>query len=387
MIRIAPATRRTLAAIVLATLLGALAAAPSSAEARVRAIASPGPNSIVKGMLKIRPYVAARKGPYEVTIWIDGKRYDQQPAQTRKIARSGVPIDTTELKNGSHRLKVRIKARSQPRGATQTIRFRVKNRKRGPAGAGQRAPRGNAKDFKLLVSENFNRKARTGSFDPDPLPWNAPVYTGSSGTPWIAYPSSYLDTFLKHPYRAKEVLSVHDHVLDYHLHPVDGKTAGASLSPVLPHGSQYQTYGRYAMRFRISSTSLSLYHAVFLLWPDFNDHYHFAESDFPETSLDAGRRAITGYSHFGMYSEQEVVVTPPIDLREWHTYAQEWTPTERRFYLDDVLVHKTNHDIWKGPMRWEMQIQTYRKNGNQSGHLYVDWAAVWGWAPGTRRSR
>lgn len=377
----------TAAATAFAALLGLLVAGPAHARKSSGAIASPKSNQTVKGMLKIRPRVTAKSGPYVISIYIDGRLYDRQGATTRDIARSGVPIDTTELKNGRHSLKVKVQSQARPRFVKQTISFRVANRRPGPAGAGQRAPRRSDGRYNILVSENFTRSAPTGSFDPDSKDWGEPVYTGKSGTPWVAYPSSFRDTFLKHPYRAKQVLSVHNGVLDYHLRPVDGLTAGASLSPILPNGTQYQTYGRWSVRMRISNTSMPLYHAVFLLWPE-NDHdYEFSESDFPEAPLDAGRQWVMGYSHFGMYGEQEAVNGGLIDLREWHTFTQEWTPSMRRFYLDGRRVHTTRHLTWSGPMRWEMQIQTYRNNGDQSGHLYVDWAAVWGWSPKAGKRR
>jgi hypothetical protein len=369
-----------------AALSAVLLLAPAgAATAEPATIASPKAGKTVKGMLLIKPRVKARRGPYRITIKIDGQRYDRQDSATRKIAASGVPIDTTELKNGRHRLSIEIRSASAPWKLASSIVFKVRNQTRGPAGAGRRAPSGDLKNLKLLVSENFDKDAPTGSFDPDSVSWDTPSYVGSSGTPWIAYPSRYLDTFLRHPYRAKEVLSVHHNVLDYHLRPVDGRTAGASLSPVLPGGKQYQSYGRYEVRMRIGSRKpLSLYHMAFLLWPEHNRYWEFSESDYPETQLTGGRKEITGYSHFDYYSTQEVVNTRPIDLRAWHTFAQEWTPKARRYYLDGKLIHTTKHPVWGGPMRWELQVQTFKQNGKQRGHLYVDWAAVWGYSPGTR---
>lgn len=382
--RLIIATRILGAATAVAASVVVLAAPSAQAARKASPIVAPTSGQTVKGMLLIKPRIAARRGPYQITIKIDGKLYDRQPAETRKVARSGVPIDTTELKNGRHRLSIQVLSKAAPYKTSASIVFKVRNKKRGPAGAGQRAPSSDLKNLKLLVSENFDKPAATGSFDPDAVSWDTPSYVGSSGTPWIAYPSRYLDTFLRHPYRAKEVLSVHDNVLDYHLRRVDGRTAAASLSPVLPHGTQYQSYGRYAVRMRISSLKkLSLFHVAFLLWPEHNRYWELAESDYPETQLTGGRKSITGYSHFNYYSTQEVIGTKPIDLRDWHTYTQEWTPTARRYYLDGKLIHTTKHPVWAGPMRWELQVQTYKKNGKQSGHLYVDWAAVWGWAPGT----
>lgn len=365
-------------------LFGALLAQPAAAKSSAKvAIAAPKANQKVKGLLKIRPKVTAKKGPYRIRVTIGGKLVDQQNSGTRAEARSRIPIDTTELANGRHKLTVTIYASSKPKRARQTITIRVANVKPGPAGAGQRAPTKNLKNFKLLVSENFDLDAPTGSWVNNT---NAddPVYTGSLGTPWTTYPSNFVDTFLRHPYRPAEVLSVHNNVLDFSLQPVDGKTAGANVSPVLPGGSRYQTYGRYSVRLRIGNADLSRYHIASLLWPELNEDYEFSESDFPENQLMRGRQVATGYSHYGKNSTQEYIFSDPIDFRDWHEFTQEWMPGKRKFYLDGKLIYTTQERVWSGPMRWQIQVQSYGKNGVQRGHLYIDWAAVWSWTPGTQ---
>jgi beta-glucanase (GH16 family) len=124
---------------------------------------------------------------------------------------------------------------------------------------------------------------------------------------------------------------------------------------------------------------------AFLLWPAKDADYPKSESDFPENQLLAGRVPVTGYLHFpsaGPQKAQEYIISSPVDLRDWHTYTQDWVPGLRRYYLDGKLVAKSTEAVWSGPMRWQFQIQSYL-DGAQSGHLYVDWAAVWSYAPGT----
>lgn len=347
------------------------------------AIASPRANQSVKGMLQIMPRVKSKRGPFTVTVRVDGKFYDKQRSSTRRDAQRGIPIDTTELKNGRHQLTVTVYGKAKPRRASQTLKFVVRNSKRRPAGSGERAPSGNLKDFRLIVAEGFDRDAPPGSIPDNIEDPETPVYTGSTGTPWMTYPSTFLDTFLRNPYRPKEVLSVHDSVLDFYLHPVNGKNAGASVSPILPNGTQYQTYGRYSVRMRIGNSPLSQYHVAFLLWPYDNKDYEVSESDFPENQLVRGRTPATGYAHYGKDSTQEYIFSKPVDFRDWHTYTQEWKPGERRFYLDGKLVYVTKAPVWGGPMRWQLQVQSF-KNGKQRGRLYIDWAAVWSYAPGTK---
>jgi beta-glucanase (GH16 family) len=181
------------------------------------------------------------------------------------------------------------------------------------------------------------------------------------------------------------VLSVHDSALDFWLHPIDGKTSGASVSPILPGGTQYQTYGRYSIRARLGNAPLSEYIMAFLLWPQKDKDYMYAESDFPENQLLPGRQPVTGYHHFALQNAQEYIISTPVDLRSWHTYTQKWIPGLRRYYLDGKLLATTTTPVWSGPMRWQFQIQSYL-DGVQSGHLYVDWAAVWAYVPGTKPS-
>jgi hypothetical protein len=381
-------TRRQRRAAALASALccGLLAAAlaPLNAAAAAKsAIRSPRAGQTVKGTLLIRPKVLAKTGPFKVRVTIDGKLYNEQTLPDQNYARSPVPIDTTELKNGRHRLSVSVSGKSRPRRVSQTLRFTVRNTRPGPAGAGQPAPLANYENFKLAIAENFDRDAPTGSFTNTDDPWQ-PVYTGSSGTQWTTYPPAFLDTFLRHPYQPSKVLSVHNGVLDFSLQPVNGVTAGASLSPQLPNGSLYQTYGRYAARMRIGNAPVDKYHAVLLLWPQKDEDFEYCESDFPENQLKRGLEPATGYAHYGPNSTQEYIFSKPIDFREWHVYSQDWSPGQRRFYLDGELVYTARQNVWSGPMRWQVQVQSFGRNADQSGHLYVDWAAVWSYAPGTK---
>jgi hypothetical protein len=384
-------TRRRAHALTLAGLFLALAAllalAPTHAAAakskkvKNAVIASPRDNQSVSGILRIRPSVKAKKGPYTVKVWIDGKLYNKQRLPTRKYAMTSVPFDTREVANGEHTLRLRVMARSKPRSATQTIKFKVKNSRTGPTGAGQPAPSKNLKNFQLIASEGFSVPAPLGSFASEYDPAKV-VYTGATGVRWVTYPQTFVDTFKRHPYRSDQVLSTHDDVLDYWLHKVDGLSAGASISPLLNGDSQYQTYGRYSVRMRIGNAAVDDFHVVFLLWPELNEEFEWAESDFPEQQLMRGLYPAIGYAHYGPKSTQEYILSEPLDMRDWHTYTQEWTPKERRFYLDDKLIHTTTSPVWSKPQRWQLQVQSYNQS-SQSGHLFIDWAAAWSYVPGT----
>ncbi|MBJ7458397.1 MAG: glycoside hydrolase family 16 protein [Thermoleophilaceae bacterium] len=377
--------RASACALAMLSVAAGLVGSQGVSEARsTGTIAAPKARQAVKGILQIRPLIESRRGPFFVEISIDGTRYDKQRSARLLDARKPVPIDTTELANGRHKLKVTVVSRGSPRRASQTLSFVVRNNRPPPAGAGQPAPTNNLNNFRLVVSEGFDVAAPPGSIVDSGSPLTT-VYTGATGTAWRTYPSKFFDTFLRHPYRPAEVLSVHDSALDFWLHPVGGKNSGASVSPILPGGSQYQTYGRYSARVRIGNAPLSQYLMAFLLWPQNDKDFLFSESDYPENQLLPGRVPVTGYSHHGVSGAnklQEYIISAPVDLRDWHVYTQEWLPGLRRYYLDGRLIGKTVEPVWAGPMRWQIQIQSYLE-GEQSGHLYVDWAAIWSYAPGT----
>jgi hypothetical protein len=234
--------------------------------------------------------------------------------------------------------------------------------------------------FDLIFSDDFTKDASLGSMGSDTDPAKV-VYTGAGDTKWFTYPKSYLDTYKKRPYRSDAVLSVHDGNMDFWLHNVDGQPAGANPSPVIKGDSgQYQTFGRYTARLRVDGDDLSEYHVAWLLWPENGDDWASAESDFPEDNLRAGRFGVHGFSHYGS-GLQESFGDDSIDMHEWHTYTQEWTPLARRYFVDDKLIYTTLNPVWSGPQRWQLQTETIG-DGDNSGHLLVDWVKVYSWSGG-----
>ena len=128
------------------------------------------------------------------------------------------------------------------------------------------APVGNLPGWTHIFADDFTRDAALGSWA-NPSDPNKVVYVGSGGQQWLTYPQTFTDTYQHRPYRSDQVLSVSNGSLDFFLHNVDGKPAGANPSPVLPDGTQYQTYGRYSARLKVDTPTLSEYHIAFLLWP------------------------------------------------------------------------------------------------------------------------
>jgi hypothetical protein len=232
--------------------------------------------------------------------------------------------------------------------------------------------------WKQVFAEDFTKSAALGSWASD-CDANKIVYTGATGTQWRAYPKCYLDTYQKRPYRSDAVLSVHDGMLDYWLHTVDGRPAGANPSPVMPNGSQYQTYGRYEARIKQTTTNLSHYHQAWLLWPMNDADWQCAETDFPESSMNSSNA--NAYAHYGCNGAQDYY-SKTLDKTQWHTYTMEWLPGKRNFYIDGILIGTTTNQVWSGPQRWQLQTETNTscESSNtctQSGNLLVDWVTVY----------
>lgn len=234
----------------------------------------------------------------------------------------------------------------------------------------------NGHTFHQIVAENFVKPAAAGSWANTSCT-DRVVYTGA--VPWMSYPSCYTDTWQHRPYQPGSVLSVHEGTLDFWLHPVNGRPAGANPSPVLLDGTRYQTYGRYSVRMRQTSAALSDYYMAFLLWPQ-DGNYQCAESDFPEANLSSGN--VWAFNHQCATSPPSVVqFGKAVDKTAWHTYTVQWQPGQRLYSIDGISVGITYTGVYAGPERWQLQTET---SGNvcepactQDGHVLIDWAVVY----------
>ena len=240
--------------------------------------------------------------------------------------------------------------------------------------SGVAAPVGDLPGWHQVFVDDFTVNAALGSWgSSDP---SAVVYTGDHGGEWVEYPDGWPSTNTNGApgYEPGQVLSVHDGMLDFYLHNVNGLPAGANPSPVLADGSQYQTYGRYTMRFRTDTSDLADFHIAWLLWPQDDDNWQSAESDFPESDLNAND--VSAYAHFGGSGSQDAF-SASVDFTQWHTYTQEWGPGYRKYYLDDVLIGTSTSQVTSLPERFQLQTEPTGGNDGDSGHLYVDWIAVY----------
>ena len=242
--------------------------------------------------------------------------------------------------------------------------------------------------YALEGMDTFTKDAPLGSLAPARA--NQIVYIGDHGMAWTGYPDGWPSTYSGHAegYQPSTVLSVHDGVLDYHLHnDAHGHPVGADPSP-LPGGNRYQTYGAWSLCEKVAPGdrhNLADFHQAFLLWPrNFHD-WLTSESDYPEHDLNS--RSFAGYSHYARSGAQAVfdihTVIPSFNNRQWHVYTQTWGPGFRSYYVDGRLVGTTTRRVWRGPERWQLQIEPLGTiNDRDTGHVYVKWVWI-----GTRVTR
>lgn len=412
----------TLLATTLLVIVGAVPATAAPAKKKRVKITAPTAGATVGNAFRIKARVRPYKRTHTISYYVDGKLVARRRHKTRSSRSAGISrsasVRAPRLSAGRHTVRVVMRAGRNRASGQVRVKVRKKAARRvatapastptpaapaAPAAAAsaapaettdlnhiaptipdnQTVPTTNADGFSLIFAEDFNKPAAKGTWASD-CDAGKIVYTGETGTRWRTYPKCYLDTRLRRPYRSDEVLSVHHGVLDFHLRNVDGQPAGANPSPVINGDSQYQTFGRYEARLKIVGDDLSEYYMAWLLWPYNEAAWDSAESDFPELALRPGPQRITGWHHSS--AGQEPVGTPgKIDMREWHTYTQDWTPLERRYYVDGRLIGITVNPVYQAPQRWQLQTETIG-HGTNEGHLLVDWVAVYSWAPGVSGS-
>jgi hypothetical protein len=246
--------------------------------------------------------------------------------------------------------------------------------------SGVSIPIGDLPGWHQTFADDFTIDAPLGSWGTSNS--NAVVYTGDHGGKWIEYPDGWPSTYSagKPGYQPAQVLSVHNGILDFHLHQYNGLPSGANPTPLVTGTSKYQTYGRYDIRMR-ADTGLTDYHAALLLWPNSDANGGCAESDFPEGSL-AG--TVSAFAHNSTtcsnYSVQDVFNTSTRFDSGWHTYTQEWSPGSRKYYIDGTLIGQSTTRVWSQDERWQLQIEP-KGTGASNGHVTVDWVTAYSYAP------
>jgi beta-glucanase (GH16 family) len=199
--------------------------------------------------------------------------------------------------------------------------------------------------------------------------------------------SGFRDTSGSGIYTPDSVLSVSGGKLDFFLHSEGGKPRVASA---VPFGYQGQIYGRYSIRFR--SDALPGYKIAFMLWPS-SGNWNEGEIDWPEGNLNYEMypgSAVKGSLKNGvMKFDPPTHIYSPTDAADWHVATTEWTPGKVKWFWDGVVVGETTlpAGVPTTKFRWTLQAETQIGDDapipapQTAGHLQVDWAVQYAYAP------
>jgi beta-glucanase (GH16 family) len=233
--------------------------------------------------------------------------------------------------------------------------------------SGQSAPKGNLPGWRLVFVDDFRSRTALGAF--------------GGGPRWRAYPYPARDTSQHGTYWPQRGLSTHDGVLDIWLHTV--KVGGTDVhvvnapQPVIPGPERGQLYGRYAVRFK--ADPVPGYKTAWLLWPD-SGRRSEGEIDFPEGNLTGPFAAYVHPVNGGSASDQAAFPTRAT-YHKWHTAVIVWSPGRCRFILDGKQIGVDRQGVPDTSMHWVLQTETQLSDSppanDASGHVYIDWVAVY----------
>lgn len=234
--------------------------------------------------------------------------------------------------------------------------------------SGESMPVGNLDGWRQTFSDDFTTNVAEGAFP------------GPYSSDWSSY-NGFADTSGNGLYD-QSIISAHDSMLDLHVRTIDGTRRGAAPVPLVDQKWGGQKYGRFTVRMR--SDRVDGYGLAFLLWSDRND-WNDGEVDFPEAAL-GGTTSVFNHC-VGDPRRTCLNENTGVSMSAWHTYTIEWKPGSLVFLLDGRTVASTTHDVPTKTMHWVMQVGSHGKNDPAaSGHLLIDWAAIYAYDPSIRAS-
>jgi hypothetical protein len=231
-------------------------------------------------------------------------------------------------------------------------------------------PIGDIPGWRQIFSDDFSVDVPLGDFP------------SAVSSKWKPYPYPWKDTSKNGTYWPQKGISFHDGRMDIWLHTetVDGVAVHVvnAPQPILPGTSRGQLYGRYVVRF--TADAVPGYKTAWLLWPDSNTWPRDGEIDFPEGSLTGEIYAFMHRQGATTGSDQDWYATGA-NYGSWHTAVIEWLPTRCTFILDGKVIGNSTSRVPNTPMHWVLQTETQLSGGapadSASGHVYIDWVAVY----------
>ena len=238
--------------------------------------------------------------------------------------------------------------------------------------SGEAMPVGDLDGWRQVFTDDFSRNVALGHF-PDKVEQK-----------WSVYDSPIKDTFGHGTYSPREVVSVHNGVLNEHIHAQDGVFMVAALLPKVPGTNRFgQMYGRYAVRFK--TDRIEGYKMAWLLWPDSRKWPRDGEIDFPERNLVSDN--VMGFVHHqgAKRGSDQASVSAAYDSDAWHTAVIEWSPALVVFTLDGVEIERITERVPDTPMHWVLQTETTLTSTlppvDAAGDVKIDWVAAWQYDP------
>ena len=224
--------------------------------------------------------------------------------------------------------------------------------------SGVAMPVGNLTGWKQVFADDFTTNVSTGAFP------------GAYASKWTGY-DGYKDTSGVGTYDM-DAISVSGGAMDIYLHTANGRTYSAAPSPIVTTPWKGQTYGRYTIRFK--SDAVTNYKAAWLLWPD-SDNWNQGEIDFPEGNLNS---KMMGYNHCINDPVRNCYWFDPATQWSggWHTATVEWRPGKITFTVDGKSGSTTSN-VPTVPMHWVLQTESMGGSSSGSGHILIDWVAVY----------
>ena len=234
-------------------------------------------------------------------------------------------------------------------------------------------PSGNLPGWTQIVAQDFDAAVSLGTV--------SGTFPASAHQAFSCY-DGFPDTSGHGLHAPRQVLSVHDSMLDWYLHTVNGQPLVSAVVVAVPSTGWGQCHGRYAVRFR--SSLMPGYKLAFLLWPD-DDNWEEGEIDFPEAgSLDGSE----------LYANMYPAGRPVLDAGSagfrtgtaaagsgWHTAVTTWEPGSVSYSLDGHTLGTSTAGVPSTSFHWVLQVETSigvpPPAPGVAGHVQVDWVAMW----------
>ena len=158
------------------------------------------------------------------------------------------------------------------------------------------------------------------------------------------------------------------------------KTGGIGGAVAYFGGPNSETGGRWEVRMRVPSGDWT-WKPVLLLWPYSENWPEDGEVDYYEAGAgtESGSSPVdVGFNlHYGV-NDSQISSKKEVDIRDWHTYAVEWTSTAMRGYIDGVKFFETTNKaaLPPGPMWHSIQLD-WNLDGEDSLITATKWELDW----------